>query len=239
MLYLYASSTVIWLVVSQHWQPTLTVPSSAHSWIPTDTLCSRTAPSAMPPHPQRMALSWPLAKGKLPQLLSLYVRAQVSLLSTRRHWQTTSLEQKTEAKCCIHWSSLSYWGSMMSTSVWEEEEPQVQFFYTLVSWVWLFWPLTSGQSGAIRLGISKALLGFSGNHGDILEGNGLLVRDHRMVERKKPGQKKARKKFAWWVRPHMPLVSLDACSRALLSINFPLLHTPTHRVKRWTCIQVK
>ncbi len=28
---------------------------------------------------------------------------------------------------------------------------------------------------------------------------GLLIRDPRMVERKKPGQKKARKKFAWYV----------------------------------------
>ncbi len=54
-----------------------------------------------------------------------------------------------------------------------------------------------GQSGAMRLGISKALLGFPGSHSDVLESKGLLVRDPRMVERKKPGQKKARKKFAW------------------------------------------
>ncbi|XP_064404610.1 small ribosomal subunit protein uS9m-like isoform X2 [Halichondria panicea] len=55
----------------------------------------------------------------------------------------------------------------------------------------------TGQSGAMRLGISKALLGFPGSHSDVLESKGLLVRDPRMVERKKPGQKKARKKFAW------------------------------------------
>ncbi len=55
----------------------------------------------------------------------------------------------------------------------------------------------SGQAGAIRLGISKALLSFPGSHHAQLEGEGLLVRDPRMVERKKPGQKKARKKFAW------------------------------------------
>ena len=55
----------------------------------------------------------------------------------------------------------------------------------------------SGQAGAIRLGISKALLGFPGNHGNVLESKGLLVRDPRMVERKKPGQMKARRKFAW------------------------------------------
>lgn len=57
--------------------------------------------------------------------------------------------------------------------------------------------LHTGQAGAIRLGISRALLAFPGNHGDTLEKAGLLVRDPRMVERKKPGQKKARKKFAW------------------------------------------
>ena len=57
--------------------------------------------------------------------------------------------------------------------------------------------LHTGQAGAIRLGISRALLAFPGNHGNTLEKAGLLVRDPRMVERKKPGQKKARKKFAW------------------------------------------
>lgn len=54
-----------------------------------------------------------------------------------------------------------------------------------------------GQAGAIRLAISKALLGLPGQHQEVLEGAGLLVRDPRAVERKKPGQKKARKKFAW------------------------------------------
>lgn len=55
----------------------------------------------------------------------------------------------------------------------------------------------SGQTGAIRLAISKALLGLPGQHHRVLEEAGLLVRDSRAVERKKPGQKKARKKFAW------------------------------------------
>ena len=55
----------------------------------------------------------------------------------------------------------------------------------------------AGQAGAIRLGLSKALLAFPGDHGNILEKAGLLVRDSRAVERKKPGQKKARKKFTW------------------------------------------
>ena len=63
------------------------------------------------------------------------------------------------------------------------------------------------------------MLAFKGNHGVQLEKGvfisvykcyccminsnislaGLLIRDPRMVERKKPGQKKARKKFAWYV----------------------------------------
>jgi len=57
--------------------------------------------------------------------------------------------------------------------------------------------LLIGQAGAVRLGVSKALLGFPGDHGDALESEGLLIRDPRMVERKKPGQMKARRKFAW------------------------------------------
>lgn len=55
----------------------------------------------------------------------------------------------------------------------------------------------TGQAGAIRLALSKALMGLPGEHQPVLEGAGLLVRDHRAVERKKPGQKKARKKFSW------------------------------------------
>jgi len=51
----------------------------------------------------------------------------------------------------------------------------------------------SGQAGAIRLGISRALLSYDeGNRGS-LRGAGLLTRDAREVERKKVGLKKARK----------------------------------------------
>jgi len=53
----------------------------------------------------------------------------------------------------------------------------------------------SGQSGAIRLGISKALLKVNPDSRSILKSNGLLTRDSRKVERKKPGQPGARKKF--------------------------------------------
>ena len=53
----------------------------------------------------------------------------------------------------------------------------------------------TGQAEAIRLGISRALVKLNPDHRLALKQEGLLTRDYRMVERKKPGQKKARKKF--------------------------------------------
>jgi len=53
----------------------------------------------------------------------------------------------------------------------------------------------TGQAEAIRLGISRALVQLNPDHRLALKPEGLLTRDPRMVERKKPGQKKARKKF--------------------------------------------
>jgi small subunit ribosomal protein S9 len=53
----------------------------------------------------------------------------------------------------------------------------------------------SGQIGAIRLGISRAILKYDASHKPSLKKEGLLTRDSRMVERKKPGQPKARKRF--------------------------------------------
>ena len=46
----------------------------------------------------------------------------------------------------------------------------------------------SGQSGAIRLGLSRALLNVNPDNRSLLKSNGLLTRDARKVERKKPGQ---------------------------------------------------
>ncbi len=54
---------------------------------------------------------------------------------------------------------------------------------------------TSGQAGAIRLGIAKALLEFNGEFRARLKKAGLLTRDSRIKERKKYGQKGARKRF--------------------------------------------
>lgn len=51
----------------------------------------------------------------------------------------------------------------------------------------------SGQSGALKLGISRALLDFNDSLRKTLRENELLTRDPRMVERKKYGKKKARK----------------------------------------------
>lgn len=53
----------------------------------------------------------------------------------------------------------------------------------------------NGQAEAIRLGISKALVEINAEWKPALKAEGLMTRDPRMVERKKPGQKKARKKF--------------------------------------------
>jgi small subunit ribosomal protein S9 len=53
----------------------------------------------------------------------------------------------------------------------------------------------SGQIGAIQLGISRAILKYDASHKPALKKEGLLTRDSRMVERKKPGQPKARKRF--------------------------------------------
>ena len=53
----------------------------------------------------------------------------------------------------------------------------------------------SGQAGAIRLGISRGIEKINPDHRKILKEHGYLTRDSREVERKKPGQPGARKKF--------------------------------------------
>jgi small subunit ribosomal protein S9 len=53
----------------------------------------------------------------------------------------------------------------------------------------------NGQAEAIRLGISRALCVINPDYRTQLKPEGFLMRDPRMVERKKFGQKKARKKF--------------------------------------------
>ena len=53
----------------------------------------------------------------------------------------------------------------------------------------------TGQAEAIRLALSRAMCEINEEHRLVLKPEGLLTRDPRMVERKKFGQKKARKKF--------------------------------------------
>ena len=52
---------------------------------------------------------------------------------------------------------------------------------------------SSGQAGAIKLGIARALLKFDDSLRPLLKKNGFLTRDSRVVERKKVGLRKARK----------------------------------------------
>jgi small subunit ribosomal protein S9 len=53
----------------------------------------------------------------------------------------------------------------------------------------------TGQAGAVKLGIARALVEMNEENRPILRSAGMLTRDPRMVERKKYGQKKARKRF--------------------------------------------
>ena len=52
-----------------------------------------------------------------------------------------------------------------------------------------------GQAEAVRLAIAKAIVELDPEKKPSLRAKGIMTRDDRMVERKKPGRKKARKKF--------------------------------------------
>lgn len=53
----------------------------------------------------------------------------------------------------------------------------------------------TGQAEAVRLGIARALVQLDPENKPVLRKEGFLTRDSRMVERKKPGRRKARRKF--------------------------------------------
>lgn len=53
----------------------------------------------------------------------------------------------------------------------------------------------SGQAGAMRHGIARALVAFDESYRAVLKSNGMMTRDSRVKERKKPGQPGARKRF--------------------------------------------
>ena len=56
---------------------------------------------------------------------------------------------------------------------------------------------STGQAGAVRLGLARALVLCDADNKKLLKKHDLLRRDPRMKERQKPGQKGARKKFQW------------------------------------------
>ncbi len=58
----------------------------------------------------------------------------------------------------------------------------------------------TGQAGAIKLAIARALVEYNPDLKPLLKKHGMLKRDPRMVERKKPGKPKARKSFQWTKR---------------------------------------
>ncbi len=53
----------------------------------------------------------------------------------------------------------------------------------------------TGQAGAVQLAVARALVEADPDQRPVLRSHGLLTRDSRSVERKKPGQPKARKRF--------------------------------------------
>jgi small subunit ribosomal protein S9 len=53
----------------------------------------------------------------------------------------------------------------------------------------------TGQAEAVRLAIARALVKINGENKPALRKEGLVTRDSRMVERKKPGRRKARRRF--------------------------------------------
>jgi small subunit ribosomal protein S9 len=53
----------------------------------------------------------------------------------------------------------------------------------------------TGQAEAVRLGIARALVEINPENKPVLRKEGFMTRDSRMVERKKPGRRKARRKF--------------------------------------------
>ena len=53
----------------------------------------------------------------------------------------------------------------------------------------------SGQAGAMRHGIARALVAYDESYRAVLKSNGMMTREARVKERKKPGQPGARKRF--------------------------------------------
>jgi small subunit ribosomal protein S9 len=74
---------------------------------------------------------------------------------------------------------------------------------------------TAGQAGAVRHGITRALLEFNADLRPTLKKAGLITRDPRQKERKKYGQKGARKRFQFSKRYQLS-IKLNHCRRFLV-----------------------
>ncbi len=70
-----------------------------------------------------------------------------------------------------------------------EQIDNYDVFATVIGGGW------SGQAGAVKLGIARCLSSMDDKYHKMMRTAGFLTRDSRVVERKKYGQKKARKKF--------------------------------------------
>ena len=87
-----------------------------------------------------------------------------------------------------------YFSTMLLQSKIEQSQNTVSTSKSFDIKVNVFGGGLTGQAEAIRLGIARALVKVSEDNKSSLRKEGLMTRDPRMVERKKPGQRKARKK---------------------------------------------
>ena len=87
-----------------------------------------------------------------------------------------------------------YFPTMLLQSKVEQSQNTIASFKDFDININVFGGGLTGQAEAIRLGIARALVKMNEDNKSLLRKEGLITRDPRMVERKKPGQRKARKK---------------------------------------------
>ena len=87
-----------------------------------------------------------------------------------------------------------YFSTMLLQSKIEQSQNTVSMSKSFDIQVNVFGGGLTGQAEAIRLAIARALVKVNEDNKSSLRKEGLMTRDPRMVERKKPGQRKARKK---------------------------------------------
>ena len=87
-----------------------------------------------------------------------------------------------------------YFSTLLLQSKIEQSQNAVSMLKNFDVQVNVFGGGLTGQAEAIRLAIARALVKLNEENKSVLRKEGLITRDPRMVERKKPGQRKARKK---------------------------------------------